>query len=285
MVDLVICSLNFIDQLALLSFKSSIKHDANNVLSNWRKETNICGWVGVLCSRRRHRVTGLLLGNMSLEGAISPLVGNIPLGLCHYQRLEVISLSGNKFSGRISKVLSTLPSPSVLAVEHNELIGTIPPSFDNISSLEKFGLEENHIYGNVPTELTQLPNLKLIYLVMKLSHNKLTFIPSSLWNLETLSISRVNGSFQSLNSLNLSRNSSSGPIPNIMGTLITLDFLDLSHNSLSGRIPKSLEALSHIQYMNFSCNKLAGEIPNEGLFMNLTSRYSWRMKHFVGILF
>ncbi|CAL5376596.1 unnamed protein product [Camellia sinensis] len=520
-------------QLALLSFKSSIKNDPNNVLSNWTKQTNFCGWAGVLCSRRRQRVTGLLLRNMGLEGTISPHVGNLfflqlldlsnnsfyghltdEIGhLHHCQRLEMISFWGNKFSGRIPKELSTLPSLSALALGQNELIGTIPPFFGNISSLEVFGLESNHIYGNVPTELAQLPNLNAIGLgfnyltgpippaifnkssnvnafsgnlptnnglflpnleLLLLDHNQLTGnIPSSLCNsskltililgtnlftgpvpkhlgnlkhlerlilaqnqltnepgsielsfltnltnctslvelwmeqnklsgtlpnsignlsnsLEILSVSlnqligtipkeigslrnltvlslvynnlngnipstlgeikslqrlylggnnfhgsipieicllsnlgelyveknelsgsipscienlrglqkprskhktiesdgnrgfilesnlrkhsEVIGSFQSLSSLNLSRNSFSGPIPNTMGNLITLDFLDLSHNNLSGPIPKSLEALSHIQYMNFSCNKLAGEIPNEGPFVNLTSR-------------
>ncbi|GMP36385.1 hypothetical protein CsSME_00008529 [Camellia sinensis var. sinensis] len=44
MVDLAICSSNFTDQLALLSFKSSIKNDPNNVLSNWTKEQFL--WLG-----------------------------------------------------------------------------------------------------------------------------------------------------------------------------------------------------------------------------------------------
>ncbi|KAI8020537.1 putative LRR receptor-like serine/threonine-protein kinase [Camellia lanceoleosa] len=65
------------------------------------------------------------------------LEGNIPLGLHDCQRLEVISLAG-----------------------------TIPPSFGNTSSLESLGLEMNHIYGNIPTALAQLPNLKLIDLML-----------------------------------------------------------------------------------------------------------------------
>ncbi|XP_028112705.1 receptor-like protein 37 [Camellia sinensis] len=113
---------------------------------------------------------------------------------------------------------------------------------------------------------------------MDISSNKLTLIPSSLWNLENLrllnlsfnslngsldphkalevlesmdlswnqisgNIPRIIGSFQRLASLNLSRNSFSGPIPNSIGNLVALDFLDLSLNNLSGPIPKSLDAL------------------------------------------
>ncbi|KAL7224658.1 hypothetical protein ACSBR1_026020 [Camellia fascicularis] len=307
MVDLAICSSNFTDQLALLSFKSSIKNDPNNVLNNW---------AGVLCSRCRQRVTGLHLGNMGLEGTISSHVGNLSF-------LQLLDLGNNSFYE-----IGSLRNLTVLELADNNLNGNIPSTLGEIKSLQRLYLGGNNFHGSIPNEIYLLRNLGELYAeenklsglipscienlrglqVMKLSHNKLTFIPLSLWNLETLrdlnlsfnslggsldpnirpskvleildlswnqisgSIPRVIGSFQNLTSLNLSRNSLSGPIPNTMGNLITLDYLDLSHNNLSGQIPKSLEALSHIQYMNFSCNKLAGEIPNEGPFMNLTSR-------------
>ncbi|CAL5404334.1 unnamed protein product [Camellia sinensis] len=248
MVDLAICSSNFTDQLALLSFKSSIKNDPNNVLSNWTKETNFCGWAGVLCSRRRQRVTSLKLRNMGLEGTISPHVeGNIPLGLHHCQRLEVISLTGNKFSGRVPKELSTLPSLRALSLGLNELTGTIPPSFGNISSLEGFGLEMNHIYGNIPTELAQLPNLKLIYLLL----NYLTGpIPPAIFNKS------------SMVKINLNFNAFSGNLPTNNGLFLpNLEFLFLDHTQLTGNIPSSLSNSSKLTKLTLAANLFTGPVP------------------------
>ncbi|GMP83172.1 hypothetical protein CsSME_00037191 [Camellia sinensis var. sinensis] len=277
MVDLAICSSNFTDQLALLSFKSSIKNDPNNVLSKWTKETNFCGWAGVLCSRRRQRVTGLLLGDMGLEGTISPHVGNlfflqlldlinnsfyghlktlylflntiernIPLGLHHCQRLEVISLAGNKFRGRIPKELSSLPSLSELALGQNELIGTIPPSFGNISSLEGFGLEENQIYGNFPTELAQLPNLNLIYLALNYLIGP---IPPAIFNESSMVQIDLNG------------NAFSGNLPTNNGLFLPNLEVLLDHNQLTGNIPSSLSNSSNLTMLTLAVNLFTGTVP------------------------
>ncbi|GMP68600.1 hypothetical protein CsSME_00028161 [Camellia sinensis var. sinensis] len=261
---------------------------------------------------RQNRLSGTLpnsIGNLSyslqeLEVSENQLTGTIPKEIGSLRNLNVISLANNNLNGNIPSTLGEIKNLQRFYLGGNNFHGSIPNEICLLSNLGELYAEENKLSGSIPSCIENLRGLQ----VMKLSHNKLTFIPSSLWNLETLrdlnlsfnslggsldpnirpskvleivdlswnqisgSIPRVIGSFQSLTSLNLSRNSFSGPIPNTMGNLITLDYLDLSHNNLSGQIPKSLEALSHIQYMNFSCNKLAGEIPNEGPFMNLTSR-------------
>ncbi|CAL5421512.1 unnamed protein product [Camellia sinensis] len=264
----------------------------------------------------------LLVGGNKLSGTLPNSIGNFS------NTLQELDVSESQLIGTIPKEIGSLRNVNVLGLANSNLNGNIPSTLGEIESLQRLYLGGNNFHGSIPNEICLLSNLGELYAdenklsgsipscienlkglqVMKLSHNKLTFIPSSLWKIETLrdlnlsfnslggsldpnirpskvleivdlswnqisgSIPRVIGSFQSLTSLNLSRNSFSGPIPNTMGNLITLDYLDLSHNNLSGQIPKSLEALSHIQYMNFSCNKLAGEIPNEGPFMNLTSQ-------------
>ncbi|CAL5391538.1 unnamed protein product [Camellia sinensis] len=264
----------------------------------------------------------LLVARNKLSGTLPSSIGNLS------NSLQELDISENQLIGTIPKEIGSLRNLTSLALAYNNLNGNIPSNLGEIKSLQRLYLGGNNFHGSIPNEICLLSNLGELYAdenklsgsipscmenlrglqVMKLSRNKLTFTPLSLWNLETLrylnlsfnslggsldpnirpsrvmeimdlswnqisgSIPRVIGSFQSLTSLNLSRNSFLGPIPNTMGNLITLDFLDLSHNNLSGQIPKSLEALSHVQYMNFSCNKLAGEIPNEGPFMNLTSQ-------------
>ncbi|THG13718.1 hypothetical protein TEA_004217 [Camellia sinensis var. sinensis] len=266
----------------------------------------------VVLSMKQNKLSGTLpnsVGNLSnslkmLSVSENQLIGTIPKEIGSLRNLTLLSLAANNLNGNIPSTLGEIKSLQRLYLGGNNFHGSIPNEICLLSNLGELYAEQNKLSGSIPSCIENLRGLQ----VMKLCQNKLTFIPSSLWNLETLrllnlsfnslggsldpnirpsrvleimdlswnqisgSISRVIGSFQSLTSLNLSRNSFSGPIPNTMGNLITLDFLDLSHNNLSGQIPKSLEALSHIQYMNFSCNKLVGEIPNEGPFMNLTSR-------------
>ncbi|CAL5328485.1 unnamed protein product [Camellia sinensis] len=266
----------------------------------------------VVLSMKQNKLSGTLpnsVGNLSnslkmLSVSENQLIGTIPKEIGSLRNLTLLSLAANNLNGNIPSTLGEIKSLQRLYLGGNNFHGSIPNEICLLSNLGELYAEQNKLSGSIPSCIENLRGLQ----VMKLCQNKLTFIPSSLWNLETLrllnlsfnslggsldpnirpsrvleimdlswnqilgSISRVIGSFQSLTSLNLSRNSFSGPIPNTMGNLITLDFLDLSHNNLSGQIPKSLEALSHIQYMNFSCNKLSGEIPNEGPFMKLTSR-------------
>ncbi|THG15064.1 hypothetical protein TEA_019364 [Camellia sinensis var. sinensis] len=217
MVELAICSSNFTDQLALLTFKSHITQDPNIKLGNWTTETNFCDWVGVSCSRRRQRVTVLSLGNMGLAGSITPYIGNLSF-------LKVLDLGNISFQGPLTNEIEELSSLSflrTLLLGKNNLTGRIPPSFGNISSLESFGLGSNNIHGSIPIELAQLPNLK----AFDLSSNHLTGrIPPSF------------GNISSLESFRLGSNNIHGSIPIELAQLPNLKAFDLSSNHLSGLI-------------------------------------------------
>ncbi|EEC68387.1 hypothetical protein OsI_36537 [Oryza sativa Indica Group] len=71
------------DELALLSFKSSLLHQGGLSLASWNTSGHgqHCTWVGVVCGRRRrrhpHRVVKLLLRSSNLSGIISPSLGNL----------------------------------------------------------------------------------------------------------------------------------------------------------------------------------------------------------------
>ncbi|GMP36400.1 hypothetical protein CsSME_00008540 [Camellia sinensis var. sinensis] len=292
-------------------FQNQLTNEPGSIeLSFLTDLTNCTSLVGL--EVQQNKLSGTLpnsIGNLSnslqhLDVSENQLVGTIPKEIGSLRNLTLLSLAVNNLNGNIPSTLGEVKSLQSLYLGYNNFHGSIPNEICLLRNLGELYAEKNELSGSIPSCIENLRGLQVIYL----PGNKLTFIPSSLWNLETLrdlnlsfnslggsldpnirpskvleildlswnqisgSIPKVIGSFQSLTSLNLSRNSFSGPIPNTMGNLITLDYLDLSYNNLSGQIPKSLEALSHIQYMNFSCNKLAGEIPNEGPFMNLTSR-------------
>ncbi|GKD72743.1 kinase-like domain-containing protein [Tanacetum coccineum] len=92
---------NETDYDALLSFKSKITHDPNNVLASWNHSFHFCDWSGISCGKRHKRVTALRLGSLGLEGALSPHVGNLSF-------LRDISLSNNSFQGTIPHELGRL---------------------------------------------------------------------------------------------------------------------------------------------------------------------------------
>ncbi|KAL5569895.1 hypothetical protein UlMin_026470, partial [Ulmus minor] len=85
---------NHTDRLGLLHFKQSINSDPFGILSSWNDSVSFCNWPGVICSRRHHRVTSLVLEGHNLKGSISPHIGNLTF-------LRYINLQNNNFFGQI----------------------------------------------------------------------------------------------------------------------------------------------------------------------------------------
>ncbi|KAL7193774.1 hypothetical protein ACSBR2_025407 [Camellia fascicularis] len=258
MFELAICSSNYTDQLSFLAFKSSIDHDPNNVSTNWTKEINFCNWAGVLCSRRRQRVTSLHLGNMGLRGTRgSNLNGNIPSTIGEIERLQRLHLSANNFHRSIPSEIFLLRNLGEIYLQENKLSGSIPSCIIKICSLQVMDISSNKL-TLIPSSLWNLENLRLSNLSFNslngsLDPHKALKVLESMdlsWNRISGSIPRIIGSFQSLTSLNLSRNSFSGPIPNSIRNLVALDFLDLSLNKLSGPIPKHRRKNVRSQHSN-----------------------------------
>jgi len=72
-------------------------------------------------------------------------------------------------------------------------------------------------------------------------------------------------------SLNLSRNSFSGEIPQSFGNMTHLVSLDLSSNNLTGEIPESLANLSTLKHLKLASNNLKGHVPESGVFKNINA--------------
>ncbi|CAL5350080.1 unnamed protein product [Camellia sinensis] len=246
MVDLAICSSNFTDQLALLSFKSSIKNDPNNVLSNWTKETNFCGWAGVLCSRRRQRVTGLLLGDMGLEGTISPHVGNLFF-------LQLLDLSNNSFYGHLTDEIGHLRHLKTLYLFLNTIERNIPLGLHHCQRLEVISLAGNKFRGRIPKELSSLPSLS----ELALGQNELIgTIPPSF------------GNISSLEGFGLEENQIYGNFPTELAQLPNLNLIYLALNYLIGPIPPAIFNKSSMVQIDLNGNAFSGNLPtNNGLFL------------------
>uniref|UniRef100_A0ACD5VUU5 Uncharacterized protein n=1 Tax=Avena sativa TaxID=4498 RepID=A0ACD5VUU5_AVESA len=69
---------------------------------------------------------------------------------------------------------------------------------------------------------------------------------------------------ESINSLDLSSNNFSGPIPpDISQQMPYLSSLDLSNNSFSGEIPSDISNMTYLNLLNLQHNQFSGQIPEQ----------------------
>ncbi|XP_059638763.1 receptor kinase-like protein Xa21 [Cornus florida] len=233
-------SSNYTDESALLTFKSPITSDPNNVLgSNWTENTNFCEWVGVSCSRRhRQRVTALELPEFGLHGTISPHVGNLSF-------LKVLNLRDNNFRGQLIHEISHLRRLKVLNLHFNCLEGVIPASIHHCRQLQFISLRKNEFSGSIPNEWSSLSSLSELYL----GGNCLTgTIPSFFANMSRLK------------SIGLAENKFHGNIPNEMRNVPSLERIQFGGNYLTGTIPPFLFNISSLQHISLDCNDLSGNL-------------------------
>ncbi|KAG8644821.1 probable LRR receptor-like serine/threonine-protein kinase IRK [Manihot esculenta] len=170
-------------------------------------------------------------------------------------KLQVLDLSENEFSGKISFSVEVLSSLQFLNLSGNSLVGPISGTIGELKELYVLDLSENGLNGSIPRELGGAFSLK----ELRLERNLLTGqIPSSV------------GNCSSLTTLILSRNNLTGQIPAAIAKLTSLQDVDLSFNSLTGGLPKQLANLPNLSTFNISHNKLQGELPAGGFFNTIS---------------
>ncbi|XP_048424018.1 receptor-like protein EIX2 [Pyrus x bretschneideri] len=161
------------------------------------------------------------------------LNGTIPPSICNMQKLQILSLRSNQFSGELPHAWNMESMMAFLDVGQNNLSGKIPTSLGVLRSLEILKLNDNNFGGEIPDALQNCSSLRSI----DLGDNKLSGkIP--LW---------IGGSNVSeLSRLRLRSNYFSGCISQQLCNLQGLHILDLSNNSLSGTIPMCLDNLTSL---------------------------------------
>jgi Leucine-rich repeat (LRR) protein len=118
--------------------------------------------------------------------------------------------------------------------------------------------------------------------------NRSPSLPSGLANtpppflpcrLLTLTVGQVLG-FASLQKLDLSYNSLTGPISPYISTILpSLKLLNLDDNGLLGHLPPDLGNLTHLEYLILSRNEFEGPIPSSlGNLIHLKDLQLWRNK-------
>ncbi|KAL6127984.1 hypothetical protein ACLB2K_071345 [Fragaria x ananassa] len=195
---------------------------------------------------------GVLVSGKKLSGSSPSSSLKLSLGL---QKLEVLDLSGNGFSGKITSAIGALSSLHVLNLSDNSLVGPVPAGIGELKALDSLDMSENQLSGGIPPEIGGAYSLN----ELRLEKNFLTGkIPTSIENCS------------SLTTLIVSQNKLSGPIPAAVGKLSNLQYVDLSFNNLSGALPKQLANLPNIVSFNISHNNLQGELPSGGFFNTIS---------------
>ncbi|KAI3996658.1 hypothetical protein MKX01_009490 [Papaver californicum] len=263
------------DRHGLLAFKKGISFDPENFLSNWNETTHICQWNGVSCSNDGEKVISLYLKNKSLQGTISPFLGNlsslwqldlsenslqgpIPIELGLMTSLEEFSIRSNQIQNEVPQSFGLLKKLRYIDLSLNQLGGRLPHSlFHNCSSLEYVDLSDNKFVGYIPSNVgNNLKHLETLFLYL---NQLIGIIPTSLSN------------SSHLKELDLGSNFLTGALPSkIVQQTPLLEILSLSGNNLESNdgntnltpFVTTIANLTHLRELQLAENKLRGEFPS-----------------------
>ncbi|CAL4887705.1 unnamed protein product [Urochloa decumbens] len=182
------------------------------------------------------------------------LIGRIPDNATfNLPMLQIFSISGNKFSGRIPSGLVTCRFLQKLSLYLNFFDDLMPAWLPTLSQLDFVSMGGNELVGSIPDGMSNLTRLnQLIVLQSNLSGE----IPAEL------------GQLRQLGWLNLAANQLTGSIPASLGNLSIIDTLDLSHNQLDGTVPVTFGHLRVLRFLNIEANNLGGELHFLGALSN-----------------
>jgi Leucine-rich repeat (LRR) protein len=158
-------------------------------------------------------------------GGNQNLIGQLP-EFHSTSSLEVLTVVGTSFSGKLPTSIGNLSSLHVLSVQDCYFSGSIPPSLSNLTQLTYLFLSRNKLSGML--QLDMFLKIKSLS-VLTLSYNNLTLLTKANSN-DTLAQFHT----LTLGSCNL------GKFPDFLRNQNKLSWLDLQGNNLQGLIPKWL---------------------------------------------
>ncbi|KAL1319471.1 hypothetical protein AAHE18_15G281400 [Arachis hypogaea] len=178
--------------------------------------------------------------------------GNLSKHLCYLKKLQLLDLSRNNLSNEIPTCLKNFTAMSKKSINSTETASLI--YWYNDTYIETYGFTISRYTFNITVMWKGVkcgfksPELRLNSIDLS-SNDFIGEIPNEIVFLVGLF------------SLNLSRNNLSGEIPSEIGNITSLESLDLSKNHISGTIPSSLSQIDNLGVLELSNNSLYGRIP------------------------
>ncbi len=198
-------------------------------------------------------------------------LATIPAELGNLTLLPRLDLSRNQLT-EVPVELANLVNLQDLSLASNQLT-SLPAELGGLVDLVSLSASDNQLSA-MPVELSNLVNLQILLL----SINQLTLVPVELGNLQNLrelnllgnqiastgSIPVELGSLP-LTSLDLASNAMTGTLAELLAKidLTLMESLSLSDNELSGPIPSELGLAENLGNLTLYNNQLSGEIPSE----------------------
>lgn len=196
---------------------------------------------------------------------------SLPDSLQRLNSLTFFRVSNNMFKGYFPQWISNLSSVQYMEFSNNGFIGSLPSSMGDLKSLKYLSLFDNKLSGNIPMSLAYCTRLSVIKLkgnnfdgnipegLFDLRLEEVDFSHNSLVGLIPHGSSRL---FESLHTLDLSRNNLTGSIPE-MGQFSNLRYLNLSWNNLQSTVPPELGSFQNLTVLDLRKSALYGSIPGE----------------------
>ena len=146
MVSPATSSCNKNDKSSLLQFIAGLSFE-DSVTIPWQDGTDCCEWEGITCGRSGV-VIEIFLASRSLEGSISPSLGNL-------KGLQRLNLSYNSLSGTLPSELMSSGTIKVLDVSFNRLSGVLQESLPSIpgGQLQALNISSNLFTGEFPSTM------------------------------------------------------------------------------------------------------------------------------------
>ncbi|GMY37740.1 probable LRR receptor-like serine/threonine-protein kinase At1g07650 isoform X2 [Fagus crenata] len=171
------------------------------------------------------------------------LTGELPVALTNLTKLKELRISSNNFTGRIPDIFQSWKQLQKLEIQASGLEGPIPPSISVLSNLTELRISD--LLGN-GSHFPDLSNMGGLVKLMLRSCNISGQIPgymSEMTQLKILDLSfnRLNGNIPdldvltSLDTIYLTRNLLSGPIPDWIKGRDSRYEIDISYNNFSER--------------------------------------------------
>ncbi|KAG5052778.1 Protein MALE DISCOVERER 1 [Glycine max] len=157
--------------LALLALRERVVSDPQGALSSWSGEDgdiDPCSWFGVECFHGY--VVTLNLKDLCLEGTLAPEIGKlthiksiilrnnsffgeIPKEILHLEKLEVLDLGYNNFSGSLPFDHGSMPSLTTLLLDNNYYLTNLTPELYKLKMNSEFHANEEQLTGATTREL------------------------------------------------------------------------------------------------------------------------------------